>query len=279
MRTYFAIAFAILVVALGVILPRATEQPLPAANTNEPSPVTAPPATLPENGPQTSPATAGAPSATPDAAPEVTRTPSEQAPPAMPPPNVSAAVQEVVAMVRGGVDSSVVDSYIKNSGSQLPPSVHEILYLNSQKVPKEIITSMIQRGADQKASDARAAKESAEQARKAEADRLAAAVKPAPPAPAPPPAPTVVATPSPAYYFAPTMPVVVNTMAYAPPVSPYAYYPSTPGVVFFSFGPSSYRNRFPRNHPPGNSTTVHTSFPPNSPSSFKFIEPFRLIRQ
>lgn len=279
MKIFVAIAFAILVGGLSIILLRATDQPIVTAATNEASPV-APESTPPPQPavPEAQPAPAAAASVTPPVTPP-------NADPEPPGIFIPLALQEVVAMVKGGVDSSVIEAYIKNSGSALQPNVNEILYLNRQKVPKELISAMIQQGAEQKVRDAKAAKAAAAQVQPIEPVR--------PPVPAPQPIQAtqpIAAASSPApYYAAPTVvPVVVNAPTYLYPTA-YPYYQATaPGYVFFSFGSAGLARQYPsyQQQPlPGNYRAGQT---PNSPpmnasapgrGQSPFIAPFKFIGQ
>ena len=269
MKTYITIGLSVLVIGLGVIL--ATEEPSPSVTTNltqasapsgPPESITALDAAMPA-APRTP---ASAPQVSQTAVPDLVSEPARVGPP----PNVilSVGVQEVIALFRGGVDATIIDSYVKSTSAGLQLNVNEILYLKSQGVPKEIVAAMIQRGAEQKANEGRAAKEALEQTKRESAPVVVAAPASRPVAPAA----TVVSTPPP-YYFAPTIPVIVNAVSYSPPPTyPYGYAPYSPSVVFLAFGSAGNRGSRPPTASPVSPSQI-------GQGSFRFNEPFRFIGQ
>jgi hypothetical protein len=68
------------------------------------------------------------------------------------PPNTliisSPAVSDVVKMVDAKVDSSVIKAFIQNSTTTFTPSASELIALKNHGVPDEILTAMLQRGAE-----------------------------------------------------------------------------------------------------------------------------------
>src|SRR5947209_17139220 len=63
-------------------------------------------------------------------------------------PQFSGRVNDVVALSQSGVDQSVVLSYIKTSQGPFQPSADEIIKLRDAGIRSEVITAMMQRGAE-----------------------------------------------------------------------------------------------------------------------------------
>ena len=63
-------------------------------------------------------------------------------------PRFSGRINEVVALAQSGIDQSIVVSYIKTSPGPFQPSADEIIKLRDLGVSSEIITTMMQRGAE-----------------------------------------------------------------------------------------------------------------------------------
>ncbi len=67
-----------------------------------------------------------------------------------PPPGsigISSTSAEIVRLSKTGVDAGVIKSFIESSPSAYYPTTDEIIYLHSQGVPPELITTLIKRGA------------------------------------------------------------------------------------------------------------------------------------
>ena len=87
-------------------------------------------------------------------------TPTTEAPPAAPTasmpetppaPRFSPGVHEILKMLDAKVDTDVVKVYIKNSAVPYNPTASEIIALKKRGVPDEILTAMLQRGAEVRA--------------------------------------------------------------------------------------------------------------------------------
>jgi hypothetical protein len=66
-------------------------------------------------------------------------------------------VRDVLKMIDAKVDASIVIAYIKNSPAAYNPTASEIIALKQRGVPDEIITSLLQRGAEVRTQMAQAA--------------------------------------------------------------------------------------------------------------------------
>ena len=69
----------------------------------------------------------------------------------------SPGVRDVLKMMDAKVDPEVVRAYIKNSPIPFNPTASEIIALKRRDVPDEVITSLMQRGAEVRAQMAQAA--------------------------------------------------------------------------------------------------------------------------
>jgi hypothetical protein len=63
-------------------------------------------------------------------------------------PRFSGRINEVVALAQSGVDQSVVLSFIKTSPGPFQPSADEIIRLRDAGISSDVITTMMQRGAE-----------------------------------------------------------------------------------------------------------------------------------
>src|SRR5262249_34386762 len=59
----------------------------------------------------------------------------------------SPAVSDVVKMVDAKVDASVIKAYIQNSTTTFNPSASELIALKNHGVPDDVLTAMLERGA------------------------------------------------------------------------------------------------------------------------------------
>src|SRR5690242_11364506 len=77
---------------------------------------------------------------------------SDETPPsvsvATPRVNFSRGVQDVLKMLDAKVDPGVIKAYIRNANIAFNPTATEIIALKQRDVPDEVITAMIQRGAE-----------------------------------------------------------------------------------------------------------------------------------
>jgi hypothetical protein len=73
----------------------------------------------------------------------------------------SPGVRDVLKMIDAKVDASVVIAYIKNSPTAYNPTAAEIIALKQRGVPDEIVTTLIQRGAEVRAQIAQSAQANA----------------------------------------------------------------------------------------------------------------------
>lgn len=77
--------------------------------------------------------------------------PVAQPPAAVPAPapiNLSPGLRDITKMLDAKVDASIIQAYIKNSPTLYNPTANEIIALKQRGVPDEIITSLLQRGAE-----------------------------------------------------------------------------------------------------------------------------------
>lgn len=74
--------------------------------------------------------------------------------PAVPLARFSAGLQEIVRMVDAKVDPEVIKAYIKNSAVPYSPTAGEIIALKKKGVPDDIVTALLQHGADVRAQAA-----------------------------------------------------------------------------------------------------------------------------
>ncbi len=81
--------------------------------------------------------------------------PSDSAQPA--PASFSPGVREVLKMLDAKVDPAVIKAYIQNSNIPFNPTAAEIIALKQRDVPDDIITGMLQRGAEVRTQLAQAA--------------------------------------------------------------------------------------------------------------------------
>ncbi|HEY2083236.1 MAG TPA: hypothetical protein VGI88_10660, partial [Verrucomicrobiae bacterium] len=63
-------------------------------------------------------------------------------------PQFSGRINDVVALSQSGVDQSVVLSYIKTSPGPFQPSAEEIIKLRDAGISSDVISAMMQRGAE-----------------------------------------------------------------------------------------------------------------------------------
>jgi hypothetical protein len=77
--------------------------------------------------------------------------------------NFSPGVRDVLKMLDAKVDPGVIRAYINNSPIPFNPSAAEIIALKQRGVPDDIITALMQRGAEVRAQMAQAATQSAVQ--------------------------------------------------------------------------------------------------------------------
>jgi hypothetical protein len=75
------------------------------------------------------------------------------------PPRLSGGVAEIVRMVEGGVEPSVMEAYIQNTNIPFYPSAAEIVYLHELGVSSQIITALIRRGGEVRAQQAQVSKD------------------------------------------------------------------------------------------------------------------------
>lgn len=76
---------------------------------------------------------------------------------AAPAPRFSPGVADIVKMVEAKVDPEVIKTYIKNSPTAFNPSATEIIALKDEGVAPEILTAMLQHGAEVRAQSMQAA--------------------------------------------------------------------------------------------------------------------------
>ena len=76
---------------------------------------------------------------------------------AAPATRFSPGVADILKLVEAKVDPEVVKTFIKNSTTAYNPTATEIIALKDQGVPPEILTAMLQRGAEVRAQSMRAA--------------------------------------------------------------------------------------------------------------------------
>jgi hypothetical protein len=62
-------------------------------------------------------------------------------------PRISKSVTDVVKLSKAGLEQRVIESYLEQSGSIVPPTADEIVHLREQGVSQEIIALMIKRTA------------------------------------------------------------------------------------------------------------------------------------
>jgi hypothetical protein len=77
--------------------------------------------------------------------------------PGAPAPRFSAGVADILKMVNAKVDAEVIKTYINNSSTAYNPSATEIIALKDRGVAPEIITAMLQHGAEARTQLMRAA--------------------------------------------------------------------------------------------------------------------------
>lgn len=82
--------------------------------------------------------------------------PAPSAVPSSAAPEFSGRINDVVALTKSGVDESIVLSFVKASPGPFEPSADEIIKLRDQGVSSQVITAMLQRGAEVR-DEARAA--------------------------------------------------------------------------------------------------------------------------
>src|ERR1035437_3916162 len=70
------------------------------------------------------------------------------APPTAPAARYSPGVADIIKMVDAKVDAEVIKTYVKNSPTAYNPSANEIIALKDRGVGPEILTAMLQRGAE-----------------------------------------------------------------------------------------------------------------------------------
>src|SRR3954464_1882870 len=63
-------------------------------------------------------------------------------------PAFSGRINDVVTLTQSGVDESIVMSYIKNSPGPFQPDAQEIIKLRDSGVSPDVITAILQRGAE-----------------------------------------------------------------------------------------------------------------------------------
>src|SRR5690348_3755266 len=80
-----------------------------------------------------------------DPAPATQVAPAPENPP---PPKFSPGIQEILKMVDAKVDTDVIKVYIRNSMVAYNPGASEIIALKERGVPAEILTALLQRGAE-----------------------------------------------------------------------------------------------------------------------------------
>lgn len=136
----------------------------------------------------------------------------------------SAGIDDIIKLVKSGVQDSVVLAYIESSDVAYDPSVEEILYLNDIGISSEVVSAMLRRGRqvrDQMAEKQQAAVEMvAEPVPSAPAVPATPEVEPSPASAAPPAAPAeqVVVDANPA--TAPTAAVQPQVVYQAPATMP-----------------------------------------------------------
>ena len=67
----------------------------------------------------------------------------------------SAGIEDILKMVDAKVDTEVVKAYIKNSSTAYNPNVSEIIALKDHGVPSDVITAVLQHGAEVRSQAAR----------------------------------------------------------------------------------------------------------------------------
>ena len=83
--------------------------------------------------------------------------PEAAAAPTAPGARFSPGVADIVKMVEAKVDPEVIKTYVKSSSTAYNPSATEIIALKDHGVAPEILTAMLQRGAEVRAQSMRAA--------------------------------------------------------------------------------------------------------------------------
>src|ERR1039458_8096993 len=83
------------------------------------------------------------------------------APQTAPAARCSPGVADIVKMVDAKVDAEVIKTYIKNSPTAYNPSANEIIALKDRGVGPEILTAMLQRGAEMRVQSMQAAQAAA----------------------------------------------------------------------------------------------------------------------
>jgi len=86
---------------------------------------------------------------------------SVAAPPTAPAARYSPGVTDIIKMVDAKVDAEVIKTYIKNSPTAYYPSANEIIALKDRGVGPEILTAMLQRGAEVRVQSMQAAQAAA----------------------------------------------------------------------------------------------------------------------
>ena len=86
---------------------------------------------------------------------------SVAAPPTAPAARHSPGVTDIMKMVDAKVDAQVIKTYIKNSPTAYYPSANEIIALKDRGVGPEILTAMLQRGAEVRVQSMQAAQAAA----------------------------------------------------------------------------------------------------------------------
>ena len=167
---------------------------------------------------------------------QTTDTPSAQASvtataPASGAPRFSGRINEVVALAQSGIDQSIVVSYIKTSPGPFQPTADEIIKLRDLGVSPEIITTMMQRGAELR-DQARVVAASAPAQSQTYAPSSVSYAQPAPAQSWPPP--YVDPTYYPTYYSAPSSVVYVGgSYGYPYYYNNYCYPSYYSGVGFY----------------------------------------------
>ncbi|MSU60962.1 MAG: hypothetical protein EXS31_00980 [Pedosphaera sp.] len=153
--------------------------------------------------------------------------------------HLSSGIAEIVKMVEGGVEPTVIDAYIQNAYIPFSPSAAEIISLHELGVSSHLITALIRRGGELRAQQAQASKEMQSRLAQQQAVAVASNYQQA----------------APATYTPLTQPVSYNyylnsypSYAYSYPAYSYAYvgYPAysyaAPFYSSYYFGPyRSYR--------------------------------------
>jgi hypothetical protein len=93
------------------------------------------------------------------AAPALTSPPQSSAP-----VNFSPSVRDILKMVDAKVDPTVINAYIKNSTAAYNPTASEIIALKERGVSDDIVTALLQKGAEMRAQLARSMQSTAQPA-------------------------------------------------------------------------------------------------------------------